>query len=54
MGKLTYDSSLTVNLDDRLLAHLEVVIASKLQHGEGCYFSWTDNPQMASAAPPSG
>lgn len=44
MGKLTYNSSLTVNLDDRLLAHLEVVIASKLQHGEGCYFSWTDNP----------
>ncbi len=44
MGKLTYNSTLTVNLEDRLLAHLEVAIATKLQHGEGCYFSWTDSP----------
>jgi len=44
MGKLTYNSSLTVNLEDRLLAHLEAVIATKLQHGEGCYFSWADSP----------
>ncbi|MBG6058187.1 hypothetical protein RCH16_001577 [Cryobacterium sp. MP_M5] len=44
MGKLTYNSSLTVYLEDRLLAHLEAVIATKLQHGEGCYFSWIDSP----------
>ena len=44
MGRLTYDASLTVNLEDRLLAHLEAAIAAKLQHGEGCYFSWTDSP----------
>ncbi|MBG6059681.1 hypothetical protein RCH16_002031 [Cryobacterium sp. MP_M5] len=44
MGKLTYNSTLTVNLEDRLLAHLEAAIGTKLQHGEGCYFSWTDCP----------
>ena len=44
MGKLIYNASLAVKLEDRLLAHLEAVIATKLQHGEGCYFSWADSP----------
>ncbi len=44
MGKLTYNASLTITLEDRLLAHLEAAIATKLRHGHGCYFSWTDSP----------
>jgi hypothetical protein len=31
MGTLTYDSKLAVSLDDRVLAHLQVVIWSKLR-----------------------
>jgi hypothetical protein len=44
MGKLTYDSTLTVDLDDRALAHLQVVISAKLRRGESFQFSWTSDP----------
>ncbi|MCI2959470.1 ATP-dependent DNA ligase [Agromyces atrinae] len=44
MGKLVYDSEVTVDFEDRLLAHLQLVIGSKLRRGEGFYFSWRDDP----------
>ena len=43
MGKLTYDSSLTADFDDRVLAHLQVVIGAKLRREESFYFSWRDD-----------
>src|ERR1700710_1624654 len=43
MGKLTYDSSLTVDFDDRTLAHLQLVIGAKLRRNEAFYFSWRDD-----------
>lgn len=42
MGTLTYDSKLVVTLDDRVLAHLQAVIWSKLRRGEQFAFTWTD------------
>lgn len=42
MGTLTYDSKLTVTFDDRILAHLQVVIWSKVRRGEQFSFTWTD------------
>lgn len=45
MGKLTYDSSLVIDFEDRLLAHLQLVIAAKLRRGEAFHFSWKDHPQ---------
>ena len=42
MGKLTYDSTVVVDFDDRLLAHLQVVITTKLRRGESFAFSWHD------------
>ena len=45
MGKLTYDSSLTADFDDRVLAHIQVVIGAKLRRGESFYFTWRDDPQ---------
>jgi hypothetical protein len=42
MGTLTYDSKLAVSLDDRVLAHLQVVIWSKLRRGEHFSFTWTE------------
>ncbi|TFD13867.1 ATP-dependent DNA ligase [Cryobacterium sp. TMT1-2-2] len=45
MGKLTYDSTLTADFDDRVLAHIQVVIGAKLRRGESFYFSWRDDPQ---------
>jgi hypothetical protein len=41
MGTLTYNSSLTVDFDDRLLLHLQVVISAKLRRDESFVFSWS-------------
>jgi hypothetical protein len=43
MGRLIYDSSFTADFDDRLLAHLQVVIAMKLRRGESFMFGWKDD-----------
>jgi hypothetical protein len=45
MGKLTYDSTLNVDFEDRVLAHLQVVIGAKLRRGESFFFSWKDDPR---------
>jgi len=42
MGTLNYDSRITVELDDRTLAHLQLVIWSKLRRGEHFSFTWTE------------
>ena len=39
MGTLTYDSKLAVSFDDRILAHLQVVIGNKLRRGEPFFFT---------------
>ena len=41
MGKFVYGMpSITVEFDDRVLAHLKVVIAAKLRRGESFMFTW--------------
>jgi hypothetical protein len=42
MGKLIYGQHISAELEDRLLAHLEVVITAKLRRGEGFLFSWKE------------
>lgn len=44
MGKLIYDGSISAEFDDRVLAHLQVVIGSKLRRGESFHFTWRDDP----------
>jgi hypothetical protein len=44
MGKLVYDSTLTVDFEDRVLAHLHLVIGAKIRRGESFFFSWKDDP----------
>jgi hypothetical protein len=46
VGKLTYDSTLTVDFEDRTLAHLQIVIGAKLRRGEALYFSWKDDNSL--------
>ena len=41
MGTFTYDSALTIDFDDRLLLHLQVVISAKLRRDESFLFSWS-------------
>jgi hypothetical protein len=41
MGTLVYgDSQFDLELDDRLLAHLQIVIGAKLRRDESFYFTW--------------
>ncbi|PZF59392.1 ATP-dependent DNA ligase [Curtobacterium sp. MCBD17_013] len=46
MGSLTYDHSLNVEFDDRLLGHLQIVIGLKLRRNEAFYFSWKDDRRV--------
>ncbi|MFD4422363.1 ATP-dependent DNA ligase [Agromyces sp. NPDC058484] len=41
MGTFTYNGTLTVEFEDRLLAHLQWVIMTKLRRNESFIFSWT-------------
>lgn len=42
MGTLSYDSTLKADFEDRLLAHLQLVISAKLRRGESFNFTWKD------------
>lgn len=42
MGQLLYGNGLPIEVDDRALAHLEIVIESKLRAHEEFFFSWDD------------
>lgn len=47
MGKLLYGSSRAeIEFDDRVLAHLQIVISTKLRRHEGFFFSWRDDPAI--------
>lgn len=40
MGRLVYDGSHRFFIDDRTLAHLQIVIGDKLRRGEPFTFTW--------------
>ena len=43
MGTFTYNTGLKVDFDDRVLAHIQIVVGAKLRRGEPLYFSWRDD-----------
>jgi hypothetical protein len=43
MGRFTYGPKITVDFDDRVLAHLQAVIAAKVRRGESFMFTWIDD-----------
>ncbi len=45
MGYMVYDSNTQISFDDRVLAHLEVVIVSKLRRKESFALSWRESPE---------
>ena len=45
MGSLTYDGHV-IQIDDRTLAHLQIVIINKLRRGDGFLMSWKDSPTV--------
>ncbi|TPW70779.1 ATP-dependent DNA ligase [Schumannella sp. 10F1B-5-1] len=47
MGKLLYGAVKTeIAFDDRVLAHLQAVISSKLRRGESFFLNWKDDPSV--------
>ena len=44
MGSLIYGHpSVDIKLEDRVLAHLQIVFSDKLRRNEGFHFSWADH-----------
>jgi hypothetical protein len=43
MGKLTYEGTVRADFDDRTLAHLQLVIGTKLRRGEPFHFTWRED-----------
>ena len=46
MGKLNYAGLVKVDFEDRLLAHLQMVIGTKLRRGESFHFTWRDDESI--------
>lgn len=43
MGKFTYETHVTADFEDRLLAHLQAVIMAKVRRNESFTFTWKDD-----------
>jgi hypothetical protein len=48
VGILTYNSTRSIELDDRTLAHLRSVVYAKLRRGESFAFSWENTAERGS------
>ena len=46
VGRFTYDGTVKVEFDDRVLAHLQVVITQKLRRGEPFPFTWRNEASL--------
>lgn len=46
MGKFVYDGNVKVEIEDRALTHLQLVIGAKLRRGEPFAFSWREDPSV--------
>lgn len=42
VGKLFYASTTEIDFEDRLLAHLQIVVGAKLRRNESFFLSWKD------------
>ena len=43
MGRFIYDDVVRTEFDDRVLAHLQIVIGNKLRRSESFFFTWRDD-----------
>lgn len=46
MGRFQYNAQVKTEIEDRALAHLQIVIGNKLKRGESFYFTWRDDPSI--------
>ncbi|MCK6081076.1 ATP-dependent DNA ligase [Microbacterium sp. EYE_5] len=46
MGKFVYNDRIRVDFEDRVLAHLQLVITTKLRRGEAFTFMWRNDQSL--------
>ncbi|OAN41383.1 DUF7882 family protein [Microbacterium sp. H83] len=46
MGSFIYESNVKVEIEDRALAHLQIVITAKLRRSEPFTFTWKEDPSI--------
>lgn len=46
MGKFIYEGGVKVEIEDRALAHIQLVISAKLRRGEPFAFSWREDASV--------
>lgn len=46
MGRFIYDGAVKIEFEDRLLAHLQLVIGTKLRRGETFFFTWREDASV--------
>ena len=46
MGKFIYNGQVKVDFEDRVLAHLQIVIGAKLRRSESFHFAWKDDASI--------
>lgn len=49
MGRLIYEGAVTMNVEDRTLAHLQSVIGAKLRRGEAFHLSWKHGAEQCTS-----
>ncbi|MCK6068223.1 MULTISPECIES: ATP-dependent DNA ligase [Microbacterium] len=48
MGKFSYNTQVSATFEDRLLAHLQIVIGTKLRRSEPFFFTWKEDVSVGS------
>ncbi|MFG6446137.1 ATP-dependent DNA ligase [Microbacterium sp. P07] len=48
VGYFMYDNITKTEIDDRLLAHLQIVIGTKLRRSESFFFTWKEDVSLGS------
>jgi hypothetical protein len=43
MGTFIYEGGVKIELEDRVLSHLQLVIGAKLRRSEAFYFTWSED-----------
>ncbi|MET0813542.1 MAG: ATP-dependent DNA ligase [Microbacterium sp.] len=46
MGRFIYEGDVRAEFEDRLLAHIQVVIGNKLRRDEPFFFSWKEDASL--------
>lgn len=46
VGKFIYDNAFKVEIEDRALTHIQLVMTAKLRRGEPFPFSWREDPSV--------